>query len=105
LLSYANAILRGDRRWPEKPEERDILYFLTQQLRDRLIKELPEDETRLGRDARELANRAKDLIISLARISTELAQIVVTEAESGATLPAWYTVELARALPRLAARR
>jgi len=100
-----NAILRGDRTWPEKPEERDILYFLTQQLRDRLIKELPDDERKLGREARELANRAKDLIISLARISTELAQIVVTEAESGATLPAWYTVELARALPRLAARR
>lgn len=100
-----NAILRGDRAWPAKPEERDILYFLTQQLRDRLIKELPDDETKLGREARELANRAKDLIISLARISTELAQIIVTEAESGATLPAWYTVELARALPRLAAKR
>ena len=99
------AILRGDRGWPEKPEERDILYFLTQQLRDRLIKELPEDESKLGRETRELANRAKDLIISLARISTELAQLVVTEAESGAALPAWYTVELARALPRLAAKR
>jgi MoxR-like ATPase len=99
------AILRGDRGWPEKPEERDILYFLVQQLRDRLIKELPEDETKAGREARELANRAKDLVISLARISTELAQILVTETESGASLPAWYTVELARALPRLAAKR
>lgn len=100
-----NAILRGDRGWPEKPEERDILYFLAQQLRDRLIKELPDDETKLGRESRELANRAKDLIITLARISTELAQIVVTETESGQSLPSWYTVELARALPRLAAKR
>lgn len=54
---------------------------------------------------RELADRAKDLIVSLSRISTELAQLVVTETESGAVLPAWYTVELARALPRLAAAR
>jgi hypothetical protein len=100
-----SAILRGDRGWPEQPEERDILYFLTQQLRDRLIKELPDDEAKLGREARELANRAKDLIVSLARISTELAQILVTETESGLALPAWYTVELARALPRLAAKR
>lgn len=99
------SILRGDRGWPEKPEERDILYFLTQQLRDRLIKELPEDEARAGREARDLANRAKDLIISLARISTELAQLVVTETEGGGVLPAWYTIELARALPRLAAKR
>lgn len=99
-----SAILKGERSWPDKPEERDILYFLVQQLRDRLIKELPEDGSKTGREARELANRAKDLIISLARISTELAQLVVAEAESGATLPGWYTVELARALSRLAAK-
>ncbi len=99
------AILRGDRGWPEKPEERDILYFLAQQLRDRLIKELPDDETKQGRETRDLANRSKDLIISLARISTELAQLIVTETESGASLPGWYTLELTRALPRLAAKR
>jgi MoxR-like ATPase len=99
------AILKGDRGWPERPDERDILYFLVQQLRDRLIKELPDDETKMGRDTRQLANRAKELIVSLSRISTELAQLVVTEAESGATLPAWYTIDLARALPRLAAQR
>ena len=100
-----SAILKGDRGWPEKPDERDILYFLVQQLRDRLIKELPDDESKANREARDLANRAKDLIVSLARISTELAQLVVTETESGASLPAWYTIELARALPRLAAQR
>ena len=99
------AILKGDRGWPERPDERDILYFLVQQLRDRLIKELPEDESKAGREVRQLANRAKDLIVSLSRISTELAQLVVTETEGGATLPAWYTIELARALPRLAAQR
>ena len=76
-----------------------------QQLRDRLIKELPDDESKANREARDLANRAKDLIVSLARISTELAQLIVTETESGASLPAWYTIELARALPRLAAQR
>lgn len=100
-----NAILKGDKGWPEKPEERDILYFLVQQLRDRLIKELPEDERKAGQEAKKLALRAKELIVSLARISTELAQIIVAETESGAALPAWYVVELAKALPRLAAQR
>lgn len=99
------AILKGDSGWPERPDERDILYFLVQQFRDRLIKELPEDESKAGSETRQLASRGKDLIVSLARISTELAQLVVTETESGASLPAWYTVELAKALPRLAARR
>lgn len=99
-----SAILKGERGWPDRPEERDILYFLAQQLRDRLIKELPDDGSRASREARELANRAKELIVSLARISTELAQLVVAETESGAVLPGWYTVELTRALPRLAAR-
>jgi MoxR-like ATPase len=100
-----SAIIKGDASWPEKPDERDILYFLTQQLRDRLIKELPDDESKVRRETRELANRCKELIVLLARISTELAQLVVTETESGATIPAWYTIELARALPRLAMQK
>ncbi len=100
-----SAIIKGDKGWPERPDERDILYFQVQQLRDRLIKELPDDETKMNREVRDLANRAKDLIVSLSRISTELAQILVTETESGAALPSWYTIELIKALPRLAAQR
>jgi MoxR-like ATPase len=100
-----SAILKGDKGWPDKPDERDILYFLVQQLRDRLIKELPDDETKASREVLDLSHRAKDLIISLARISSELAQLIVTETESGATLPSWYTIELVRALPRIAAQR
>jgi MoxR-like ATPase len=100
-----SAILKGDRGWPQAPEERDVLYFLVQQLRDRLIRELPDDERRIGREVRQLADRAKELLVPLARISTELAQLVITETESGGTLPAWYTVELARALPRLAEKK
>ena len=99
------AILKGERGWPEKPDERDILYLLVQQLRDRLIRELPEDEAKASREVRALANRAKELVVSLARISTELAQLVVTDTESGQALPSWYTIELVRALPRLAAQR
>ncbi len=99
------AILKGERGWPDKPDERDILYVLAQQLRDRLIKELPEEEARASVDARQLANRSKELVVSLSRISTELAQLIVTETESGLALPSWYTIELVRALPRLAAQR
>ncbi len=100
-----SAILKGERGWPDRPDERDILYFMVHQLRDRLIRELPDDEAKMGREARELANRTKDLVVSLARISTELARLLVGETESGAALPAWYTVELVKALPRLVAQR
>ena len=35
-------ILSGEQNWPDKPEERDILYFLAQSLRAQLLKELPD---------------------------------------------------------------
>jgi hypothetical protein len=100
-----SAILKGDAKWPEKPEERDILYFLSQSLRARLIKELPPEEKQLGREAKELSLRAKDLVVQLSRISMEMAQLVVAEDESGTALPDWFMLQLVRDLPRLVAKR
>ena len=40
----------------------------------------------------------------LARISVEIAQSVMSEDEAGQRLPAWFLVEVARDLPRLAGR-
>jgi hypothetical protein len=99
------AILKGDVGWPEAPEERDILYFLVQSFRAQLIKELPDDAKKSGREVKSLALSAKDRLVQLSRISLEMAQLVVAEDEDGTALPDWFMVEIARDLPRLVARR
>jgi hypothetical protein len=99
-----NAILKGDARWPAEPKDRDLLYFLAQSLRGRLLKELPDQETALGAEHRKLSLQAKDRLKDLARISVEIAQTVVAEDDAGRRLPDWFLVEVARDLPRLAGR-
>src|SRR5436305_246885 len=39
-----NAILKGEMSWPASPEDRDVLYFLSQSFRAQLIKSLPETQ-------------------------------------------------------------
>ncbi|MGM9491732.1 AAA family ATPase [Ideonella sp. YS5] len=94
-------ILKGEEPWPAAPEDRDLTYFLTQSLRDTLIKELPAREAQLSRDARELSQSAKSALKTLARIDGELAQLVLTENESGARVPDWFVLDIAKELPRL----
>ncbi len=98
------AILKGDSGWPAKPEDRDVLYFLSQSFRAQLIKELPA-EAGPGGGYRDLAHRGKALIKELAAISLEMAQMVVAEGEQGDTLPSWFMVEIVRDLPRLVEKR
>ena len=100
-----SAILKGEKGWPEAPEERDILYFLVQSFRAQLIKELPGDAKKLGGEVKTLSLSAKDRLIQLSRISLEMAQLVVAEDEDGTALPDWFLVEIARDLPRLVAGR
>ncbi|MCI8694684.1 MAG: AAA domain-containing protein [Lachnospiraceae bacterium] len=97
-------ILSGEQPWPDKPEERDVLYFLAQSLRARLVKELPGERGRLGADSRTLVLQAKDRITELANLSLEIARMAVTP-EDGKELPDWFVVELFRDLPRLADKR
>lgn len=99
------AILRGDVPWPEKPEERDILYFLVGSFRARLIKELPRSARKVSGETRELAHNAKDRLIALSRISLEMAQLALAEDDEGNALPDWFMVEIARDLPRLVAAK
>jgi hypothetical protein len=94
------AILKGDMGWPTRPEDRDILYFLSQSFRAHLIKELPQDAAARTEAHRQLAHRAKGLIKELATISLEMAQMVVAS-EDGEALPGWLMVEIVRDLPRL----
>lgn len=93
-------IIKGDAKWPAKPEERDILYFLSQSFRAKLLHELPEHKQNLGKDGQYLAHRAKALIKELSGISYEIAQMVVS-ADEGKVLPEWFMIEIVRDLPRL----
>lgn len=94
-------ILKGEMKWPNDPADRDILYYLAQSFRAHLIKELPEDRGELNSAHKQLSHLSKSLIKDLARISYEMAQLVVTEDENGQSLPSWFLVEIVRDLPRL----
>lgn len=98
-------IIAGEASWPKQPEDRDVLYFLSQSFRVQLIKELPVDKDALVENQRKLAHRAKALIKELAAISWEMAQMVVANEEHSESLPGWFLVEIMRDLPRLAEPR
>ena len=97
-------ILDGSQRWPNRPEERDVLYFLAQSFRTQLIKELPASRSKLGGEAQTLAYRAKELLVELAEISLEIAQMAITP-EDGTDLPNWFIVEAAKDIPGLIGKR
>ncbi|HTW98676.1 MAG TPA: MoxR family ATPase [Acidimicrobiales bacterium] len=106
-----DAILKGKLRWPERPEERDLLYFLAQSFRARLVKELPATKQGVNERTTALAHQSKGLLAELATISLEIAQLVVSpdgldgDGSDGEGLPAWFLTEVIRDLPRLAAAR
>jgi len=99
-----SAIISGEQKWPDKPEDRDTLYFLAQSFRAQLIKELPPDKKKLSSSVQTLAIRAKMRMKELADICMEIAQMIVAEEEDSG-LPDWFVVEVIRDLPRLAARK
>ena len=94
-------IISGEARFPSKPEERDVLYFIAQSFRAKLIHELPENKQKMNKEAQYLAHRAKALIKDLSVINHEIAQMVIS-ADNGEVLPEWFMVEIVRDLPRLA---
>jgi MoxR-like ATPase len=94
------AIIEGDERWPDKPADRDILYFLAQSFRAHLLKNLPENKENAGTKEKELIFAAKARIKELAVISFEIAQMVVAD-DDGQALPGYFMVEIVRDLPRL----
>lgn len=93
-------ILKGTAKFPSKPEERDVLYFVAQSFRAMLLHELPEKKQKMNREAQYLAHRAKAMIKELSVINYEIAQMVVSE-DNGKVLPDWFMVEIVRDLPRL----
>ena len=97
-------IINGTQNWPDKPEERDVLYFLAQSFRAQLLKELPHNRSKLTSATQTLTLRAKELLVELAGISLEIAQMAITP-ENGETLPAWFIVEVTRDLPALTKKK
>ncbi|GIH90289.1 ATP-binding protein [Planobispora siamensis] len=101
-----DAVIKGEAPWPRAPEDRDLLYFLAETFRARLMKELPADKRGASSRGRDLAFRAKTLLVELAEISLECAQLVIANDADGApALPTWFLVEVGRDLPRLIAAR
>ena len=96
-------IIKGEKRWPDKPEDRDVLYFLAQSFRARILHDLPAQKSDIDRKNQYLAHRAKAMLKELAQINYELAQMVVS-ADDGNILPEWFMIEIVRDLPRLAAQ-
>ena len=100
------AIVRGDAPWPHRPAERDVLFFLAEAFRARLVKDLPHSKQHASPATRQFAHRAKAMLIDLAALSLECAQIVVASDDDGApVLPAWFLVEISRDVPRLVAAK
>lgn len=99
-------VLKGEAGWPRGAEDRDLLYFLSETFRARLVKGLPKSKEHASPAGRQLAFRAKTLLTELAEISLECAQLVIATDDDGApVLPSWFLVEVSRDLPRLAAAR
>jgi hypothetical protein len=94
-------IITEKRKWPAKPEERDILYFLAQSFRAKLVQELPKVKQDLKNNRLPEIYRYKAMIKELSVINLELAQMLVAGDSSGENLPAWFMTEIIRDLPRL----
>ena len=101
-----DAVLKGETGWPSAPDDRDLLYFLAETFRARLVKELAADKASASPAARQLAHRGKALLVELAEISLEVSQLVIAADDDGRpVLPTWFLVEVSRDLPRLVAAR
>jgi hypothetical protein len=99
------AIISGDEKWPYKPKDRDVLYFLAQSFRAQLVKSLPEDKNLMKQNEKMFVHKAKALLKDLAQISLEIAQMVVGKQDNKESLPGWFMVDVIRDLPRLVDRK
>ena len=101
-----DSILDGTQALPRAPADREVLYFLTQSIRTRLVRDLPAEREQVAAHHRQLATQAKRVLTELCDFNPELASELVAEeaGEAARNLPGWFLVEVVRDLPRLAAR-
>ncbi|MBQ9361778.1 MAG: AAA family ATPase [Lachnospiraceae bacterium] len=95
-----NDIFKGAAKFPSKPEERDMLYYIAMSFRAKLIHDLPEKKQKMSRESQYMVHRSKALIKELAAINEEIAQMVVA-GDDEEKLPDWFMMEVVRDLPRL----
>lgn len=93
-------IIAENAKWPSKPEDRDILYFLAQSFRAKLVTELPKSKQEISGNMLSFVYRAKGMIKELSTINFEIAQMVVASDDEN-ILPDWFMVEVIRDLPQL----
>ena len=93
-------IIAQKAKWPGKPEERDVLYFLAQSFRAKLLTELPKSIQDISGNMLSFVYRAKGMIRELSAINFEIAQMTVA-ADDQEALPDWFMMEVIRDLPRL----
>ena len=93
-------IIAENAKWPAKPEDRDILYFLAQSFRAKLVTELPKSKQDISGNMLSFVYRAKGMIKELSTINFEIAQMVVAS-DDDSSLPDWFMIEVIRDLPRL----
>lgn len=93
-------IIAKEAKWPANPKDRDILYFLAQSFRAKLLHELPKTRQEISGNMLSFVYRAKAMIKELSTINFEIAQMTVASDE-GEALPDWFMVEVVRDLPRL----
>lgn len=96
-------IIAKEAKWPAKPEERDLLYFLAQSFRGKLLSELPKSKQEISGNMLTFVYRAKAMIKELSVINFEIAQMTVV-ADGTESLPDWFMIEIIRDLPRLASK-
>ena len=97
-------IIAKEARWPDAPEDRDILYFLAQSFRAKLLQELPKNKQDISGAMLTFVYRVKAMIKELSSINFELAQMTVA-ADDTEALPDWFMVEIVRDLPRLVTQK
>lgn len=93
-------IIAKEAKWPSDPKDRDVLYFLAQSFRAKLLQELPKSKQEISPNLLSFIYRAKAMIKELSTINFEIAQMTVS-ADEGEVLPDWFMVEIIRDLPRL----
>lgn len=93
-------IIAKEAIWPDAPKDRDILYFLAQSFRAKLIQDLPKNKQDISGGMLAFVYRAKAMIKELSSINFELAQMTVGS-DNIEALPDWFMVEIIRDLPRL----
>ena len=93
-------IIAQKAKWPGKPEDRDVLYFLAQSFRAKLLAELPKSKQEISGNMLSFVYRAKGMLRELATINFEIAQMTVAS-DNQAALPDWFMMEVIRDLPKL----